>query len=192
MKFLKSKGVRWTGLIAVLIAVVAAIVVSAVWRQRVLPQKTALLKLAKAGAVCLYDYEYDFREEEGRIPNWQIPPAPSWILQFVLGDDWLATPVYVQLAGEQFGDRDIPTLCDALAGLPMVRHVNLRQARVTDESIARLKDLQQLAVIDIRETSITSDGLKSLQGYLPECHILAGRPDSGAGEGGREGLGSQQ
>jgi hypothetical protein len=90
----------------------------------------------------------------------------------VLGDDWLAVPIYVQLTGVASGDEAIGPLCGALACLPKVQHLSLLGTRVGDKSIMRLGELRQLRVLDIRGSGFTDAGVKSLKRQLPECQIL--------------------
>jgi len=172
----------WTGGAGVIVGIVA-VVVALVWHQRVLPQATAVTKLVKAGAICLYDFEYDFDVREGRIPNYRRPSASSPLLQCVLGNDWLATPVYVQFTGDQVGDRDVANLCDLLEELPTVCHLNLRGTLVSDKSSLCLKKLQHLRVLDIRDSAFTPKGVEFLKGLLPTCHIFSGVEKEGSFKG---------
>lgn len=174
MKLVSRKVAGRVGGVAVSLAFIAAILVILVWHKRVLPQKEAVANIVKAGAICLYDFEYDFNASEGRIPGYRRPSTPSPLLQLALGKDALATPVYVQLTGHQVGDGDVARICDSLAGLPTVRHLNLRGTQVSDKSIECLKRLRQLAVLDIRGSAITPNGVKALQDSLLECRILSG------------------
>ena len=174
MRLAIANRLRWAGLGTVVVLAIAAIVIAAIWHQRVLPQKEAVANIVKAGAGCLYDFEYDFKTSEGRIPGYRRSSTPSPLLQLAIGKDAIAIPVYVQLTGHHVGDRDVAGICDSLARLPTVRHLNLRGTQVSDKSIDCLKRLHQLAVLDIREAAITPNGVKALEDSLPACCILSG------------------
>ncbi len=121
----------------------------------------------------LYEFEYDFDAREGRIPNFRRPSAPPLLLRWLLGNDWLSTPVYVQFTGDQVTDRDVAKMCESLGKLPTVRHLNLRGTLVCDESTSYLKDLPQLRVLDIRDSAYTPEGVMNLRSLLPACEILS-------------------
>ena len=174
MRLASANCLRWAGLGAAVVLAMAAIVIAVIWHQNVVPQKEAVANIVKAGAVCLYDFEYDFTPGVGRIPGYRRPLTPSPLLQLALGNDAIATPVYVQLTGRQVGDGDVARICDSLVRLPTVRHLNLRGTEVSDKSIECLSRLHQLVVLDIRQTAITPSGVRSLQGSLPACRILSG------------------
>lgn len=174
MRLASANRLRWAGLGAAVVFVTAAIVITVIWHQNVVPQKEAVTDIVKAGALCLYDFEYDFTPREGRIPGYRRPLTPSPLLQLAVGKDAIATPVYVQLTGRQVGDGDVARICDSLVRLPTVRHLNLRGTQVSDKGIECLNRLCQLAVLDIRQSAITPNGVRSLQGSLPACRILSG------------------
>lgn len=180
MRPLNANHLRWAVIWAILIACCAAIVATPIWHRFVSPQKNAVATLVNAGGICLYDFEYDFDAHEGRIRNYVRPSPPSPILLVVFGKDCLATPVYVQFTGRRIGDREVAHLCDSLAQLPTVCHLNLRETRTSDRSIACLGRLRQLTVLDVRDTAITTNGIGRLKGLLPNSQIL-----SGASEGRR-------
>ena len=66
------------------------------------------------------------------------------------------------------------TLCDTLARLPTVRHLNLKATQVSDKSIACLQQLRELRVLDLRKSAFTEEGVRTLGRRLPECRILFG------------------
>lgn len=166
---------RWAIFGAAVVVGISAVVIAAIWRQHVLPQKEAVANIVKAGGLCLYDFEYDFAPSEGRIPGYCRPSTPSPLLELAIGKDAVATPVYVQLTGPQVGDGEVARICPSLARLRGVRHLNLRGTRVTDNAASEcLRRLHQLAVLDIRGTAITPAGVKSLEDSLPGCRVLYG------------------
>jgi hypothetical protein len=173
MKLPAEDRLRWKRVTAIAVIVIAAIILALMWHRRVLAQGRAVTNLVRGGAVCLYDFEYDFGADEGVIPGYRRPSTPSPFLQFALGKDWLAAPVYVQLAGRHIGDRELSTLCESLAQLPTVRHLNLRGTHVSESGVAWLARLQQLAVLDVRDSAITPNGVKTIEASLPACHILS-------------------
>jgi len=172
MTLLDMRRLRFVAICGVVIAASTIFFAAVIWYERVSPQKNAVAGLEGAGAIVLYDFEYDFRAQEGRIPGYKRPSSPSPILLAALGKDWVARPVYIQFTGLQFGDRELGHSCDLLVQLPTVRHLNLRGTQVSDQGIGCLKRLQQLTVLDVRRTGITPLGANALKASLPTCLIL--------------------
>ena len=59
----------------------------------------------------------------------------------------------------------------SLAGLPLLRKLDLRGTYTSDDRVPSLGKLKQLRTLDITQTSISRDGLKRLRKLLPECEM---------------------
>ena len=61
-----------------------------------------------------------------------------------------------------------------LTGTPIVR-LTLDKTAITDEGVAHLNDLPQMVVVSVMDTAVTADGLKDLDNaHNSERHMLAG------------------
>jgi uncharacterized membrane protein YphA (DoxX/SURF4 family) len=72
------------------------------------------------------------------------------------------TPDSMIYAIEIPADRYDPKLLDLLAGIPNLEQLQLKNANVQDEDLARLPDLPQLIGIGLSGTQVTDEGLRQL------------------------------
>lgn len=75
---------------------------------------------------------------------------------------------YVYLAERQVADDDLRIL----GSLSALRILRLEGIPITDRAIAHLEKLTSLEELNVRNTHITSDGVRRLKRALPDCDVL--------------------
>jgi len=77
----------------------------------------------------------------------------------------------VLLAHTRVTDEGIQHLCAFIERNPSIYTVDLKGTSLTDDGITCLADLHGLKLIDLRNTLVTSAGIKQLKSLLPETRI---------------------
>ena len=57
--------------------------------------------------------------------------------------------------------------------------LDLSMTPVTDAGLEHVKSLTSLEVLNVRKTAVTAQGVKDLQGILPQCEIRLVSPGEG-------------
>jgi hypothetical protein len=142
----------------------------AVKMQKSMRQRAAVKAIINVGGCILFDYQYDFKAENYRIPGWNRPSAPSPILQFIFGEDLLSDVVYAQFNSTQLTDDQLIKL--QLSNLQSLQDIRLSGTQIDDRGLEYLSSIKQLKVLDVTNTKVSNQGVKKLQQELPECKII--------------------
>ena len=134
-------------------------------------QRRIVAEIQGVGGAVLYDFQYDFTPENHRIPGWERPPTPTLIPRLILGDDFFAGVVFVQITSSVFADADLRRLA-GLQELSDLQHLCLVGSQVSDEGLEYLSGLAELRILDLTDTQVTPEGIKRLQEALPDCKII--------------------
>ena len=59
-----------------------------------------------------------------------------------------------------------------LAAYPDLKFLYLYDTRITDVAVVHLRNLSNLAILDLTATDITAQGLTKLREALPRCNIV--------------------
>jgi len=119
----------------------------------------------------LFDYQYDFVEKNGRIPNWHRPPSPSpfvKVFRRILGNEKV---VFVGLR-----NLDITQLPDVLrqtATLPYLQHLIVQNCDWSQSATLQLQQHRKLKVVDLRKANISKSDRILLTDILPNVIIFA-------------------
>jgi Leucine Rich repeat len=135
-------------------------------------QRRAIAAIEAARGVIRFDYQRDANGQ--RIPDAE-PPGPRWLRKWI-GDDYFRKVVAVDFAfGHTKGSR-LPSVDDdrlrCFESLPDVERIELGHNRaVTDDGLARLRNLKKLDMLWLYDCNITGTGLKHLA-HLPNLYGL--------------------
>jgi hypothetical protein len=129
--------------------------VSILYRLSCLVQEQTSLKtyLLDSGCTYLFDYEYDFNEKNGRIPNWVRPSPPSHfvrIIRTLFGGEKI---VYIGL--HNLNETQLSDTLYRISNLQDLQHIHIKNCRVTKYSIYLLGKNDNLKVIDFKYTSLS-------------------------------------
>ncbi len=136
-------------------------------------QKAALQGLQKAGVLAWYDGELN---GPSRDNDWLCGPGldipfgsrdPQWP-RALLGDDFFTTVNRVLFYG---GSRVSDDSLACLKQLPDLRELHLEDTRISDAGLEHLKGLTNLQYLYLGWTKVTDAGVKKLQQALPNCRI---------------------
>jgi hypothetical protein len=115
-------------------------------------QAAIVATILKHGAVG-YDYERDASDMPVHPPK---IPGPAW-LRKLLGDDFFVNVVAIDTGND--------AVLEDLRELPYLRVLHLNDSTaITDKSLDRLRQLDQLEQLVVARTSLTDSGLASLEG----------------------------
>jgi len=76
--------------------------------------------------------------------------------------------IVLDLRQAKITDRDLP----GLAAFPNLKFLYLYDTRISDVASVHLRNLSNLAVLDLTATDITTQGLAKLREALPDCNIV--------------------
>jgi len=131
----------------------------------------AVVAIEKSGGWVSYDYQRD--DSGAYLPNAK-PPGPGW-LRRMLGDNFLAKPVGVQLFADSKSGMKPEEFTDVQASmigvLTELRWLVLKDTAITDESLTYFAGLSRLKSLDLEHTVVTDAGVAKLKGVLPTCTI---------------------
>lgn len=115
--------------------------------------------------VFMYDYDYDFRPESGRIPGWNKPKRPEPFLHIVKACFFPGQIVYLQIHG--LDDTNAASLIKELESWQSVQHVNFFNCSIDENTANALKVLKNLKVVGLRESSVSRDILDQMKAEYP-------------------------
>ncbi len=126
-------------------------------------QREVVEEIEVAGGDVIYDYQFN---PYGADHSDAEPPGPAW-LRTLVGDD-----LFMAVMKVQFGSPSEPAAAmERPKGLPQLQTLNLAYTSPTDADLAHLNGLTQLRRLDLRDTRVSDESIKKLQQALPSCTI---------------------
>ena len=103
-------------------------------------------------------------------PNPQASPPEKRLIKLAnaIARDVRDQVVILDLRQTEVVDRDLP----GLAAYPDLKFLYLYDTRITDVAVVHLRNLSNLAILDLTATDITAQGLTKLREALPRCNIV--------------------
>jgi hypothetical protein len=157
-----------------LLSLLSALAIISVWLGwyvgKIRQKQSAVAIIEECGGIVVYDYQWS--ESMAWKPN-AVPPGPKW-MRWLLGDNYAAEPVEVQLykdrgmSPERFTDAE----ARCIGSLRELEWLVLSDTRITDAGLRQFKTLKKLRRLDVDDTLVTDDGVEELQRALPELMVF--------------------
>lgn len=140
-------------------------------------QREAAASIRDMDGWAFYDYQFEDGDIDARFDLNAECPRSKW-LQDTLGEDFFHTIIWVDfpdyVPSHRYGVPATDTRLACLRDLCDVRYLQLCGDGITDASIDHFAHFKKLESLDVRGTSISSNGLKRLRRIFPDAKILSG------------------
>jgi hypothetical protein len=139
-----------------LIVVVVSGAAIGLFSRQVLKQRAIVHAVRSNGGIALYDYELE-------------DPIPGTCLEGVRHSDLVADVVWVRIwdPHEPIDDHWL----QMLAGLKGLRRLEIVCPQATDDGLLHLNSLRKLEVVELRDAAVTDQAIARLKAAIPHCEV---------------------
>ena len=146
-----------------LLLLVVLVAIPLGWKvNRVRNQRMVVAEIEKLHGQMYYDYQRNFIGGSTSA----APPGPNW-LRDILGVDYFADVVHVNVSGPQVTDKTLARLLS----LPHLQLLGVDSDEITDSEVALVARSKELIGFNLKAKTITVAGIDHLQG-LPTLQYL--------------------